>query len=522
MSDQALFSDDEPLFGGNDDDNSTTQHHQTWKVLIADDEPDVHKVTRMVLHNFTFDGFNLELISAYSGQEAKDIMAERDDIALAILDVVMEDEHAGLEVARYIREDLHNRYTRLVLRTGQPGQAPENEVIRNYDINDYKDKTELTTTKLNTLLYATLRSYRDICTLNQHRKGLEGVIQASTEVFGSGTLNKFASAVLSQITNLLGLEQSALYCSSITHDTQLNIETRTFRILAATGDMQSTHNVASMEDLPDQVQEGFKQVLADHKSHYHEDYYIGYFSTQKGSESLLYVTFHHELSELDKQLLEIYAANVAITYENLLMRDDIQETQKELVYMLGEAVEQRSKETGAHVKRVAQISQLLAKAYGLPEREAELIKLASPLHDVGKIAIPDNILNKPGKHTAEEWEIMQTHALVGEEILAKSDKRILQLGSIIAGQHHEKWNGSGYPRGLKGEEIHIAGRITALADVFDALGSKRCYKEAWPIEKIIAIIKEESGEQFEPKLVDLFEENLDELVAIREKFPDSY
>ena len=522
MSDQALFSDDGPLFGDDVDEQSKNEGNETWKVLIADDEPDVHKVTQMVLHNFSFDGRKLELISAYTGQEAKDIMANRDDIALAILDVVMEDEHAGLEVARYIRENLRNRYTRLVLRTGQPGQAPENEVIRNYDINDYKDKTELTTTKLNTLLYATLRSYRDICTLNQNRKGLEGVIKASTEVFSSGTLNKFASAVLTQITALLGLEQSALYCSSITHDTQLDIETRSFRILAATGDMESTHTIASIEDLPAQVQEGFKEVLADHKSHYHKDYYIGYFSTQKGSESLLYVTYHHELSDLDKQLLEIYAANVAVTYENLLMRDDIQETQKELVYMLGEAVEQRSKETGAHVKRVAQISQLLATAYGLPEQEAELIKLASPLHDVGKVGIPDSILNKPGKHTPEEWEIMKTHAMIGEEILAKSDKRILQLGSIIAGQHHEKWNGNGYPRGLKGEEIHVAGRITALADVFDALGSKRCYKEAWPIEKIIAIIKEEKGEQFEPRLVDIFEENIDALIAIREKFPDSY
>lgn len=521
MSDQALFDDNEPLFGS-DDKPSAVSVDQTWKILIADDEPDVHKVTRMVLHNFTFDGLKLELISAYSGQEAKDIMASRDDIALAMLDVVMEDEHAGLEVARFIREDLKNPYTRLVLRTGQPGQAPESEVIRNYDINDYKDKTELTTTKLNTLLYATLRSYRDICTLNQNRKGLEGVIKASTEVFSSGTLNKFASAVLAQITNLLGLEQSALYCSSITHDTQLNIETRTFRILAATGDMETNHAVTSLEDLPEQVRQGFTKVLADHQSHYHEDYYIGYFSSQKGSESLLYVTFHHELSDLDKQLLEIYAANVAVTYENLLMRDDIQETQKELVYMLGEAVEQRSKETGAHVKRVAQISQLLAIAYDLPEQEAELIKLASPLHDVGKVGIPDSILNKPGKHTAEEWEVMKTHALIGEDILAKSDKRILQLGSIIAGQHHEKWDGTGYPRGLQGEEIHIAGRITALADVFDALGSKRCYKDAWPIGKIIAIIKDERGKQFEPKLVDLFEENIEALVAIREKFPDSY
>jgi len=521
MSEEALFSDDEPLFGGDDSPSTNVQMENKWNILIADDEPDVHKVTKMVLHNFQFDGRSIELISAYSGAEAKQIMAERDDIALAILDVVMEEDYAGLEVARYIREDLKNRYTRLVLRTGQPGQAPENEVIRNYDINDYKDKTELTTTKLNTLLYATLRSYRDICTLNEHRKGLESVIEASSEVFSAGTLNKFATAVLSQITLLLGLEQSALYCSSITQDKKLDIETRRFRILAATGDMPVKQDYASLEELPPQISQGFKSVLNQHHSQYFDDHYIGYFSTQKGSESLLYVSLHNELSDLDKQLLEIYAANVAITYENLLMRDDIQETQKELVYMLGEAVEQRSKETGAHVRRVAQISRLLALKYGLPEEEAELIKLASPLHDVGKVGIPDSILNKPGKHTPEEWEIMVTHALIGEEILAKSDKRILQLGSIIAGQHHEKWNGKGYPRGLAGEDIHIAGRITALADVFDALGSKRCYKEPWPLDKITAIIQEERGQHFDPKLVDLLMDNIDEIAAIREEFPDS-
>jgi response regulator RpfG family c-di-GMP phosphodiesterase len=276
-----------------------------------------------------------------------------------------------------------------------------------------------------------------------------------------------------------------------------------------------------LEELPPQISQGFKSVLNQHHSQYFDDHYIGYFSTQKGSESLLYVSLHNELSDLDKQLLEIYAANVAITYENLLMRDDIQETQKELVYMLGEAVEQRSKETGAHVRRVAQISRLLALKYGLPEEEAELIKLASPLHDVGKVGIPDSILNKPGKHTPEEWDVMVTHALIGEEILAKSDKRILQLGSIIAGQHHEKWNGKGYPRGLAGEDIHIAGRITALADVFDALGSKRCYKEPWPLDKITAIIQEERGQHFDPKLVDLLMDNIDEIAAIREEFPDS-
>jgi len=517
MTDDFLFAEDNDA---TEEPSSPIPEKPLWRVLVADDEPDVHRITRMVLTGFQFDGRKVELLSAYSGEEARQIMRENDDIAMALLDVVMEEDHAGLNVARYIREELNNRYTRIILRTGQPGQAPEQEVIRTYDINDYKDKTELTTTKLNTLMYATLRSYRDICTLNEHRRGLERVIRASAEVFSAGKIKHFASAVLDQVTNLLGLEQTALYCSSTTHLDKLNIHEKRFRVLAATGDMQEFTDMDSFETMPDYIRKGFEEAMSSHHSQYYDDYYIGYFASERGSESLLYVKYHKEPSALDKQLLEIYATNVAITYENLLMREDILETQRELVYMLGEAVEQRSKETGAHVKRVAKVSEILATAYGLSEEESELIKLASPLHDIGKVAIPDSILNKPGKLDAEEWEIMKTHAGIGRDILGKSERKILQLGSIIAGEHHERWDGNGYPNGSKEEEIHIAGRITALADVFDALGSKRCYKEPWDINDILDLIKGESGKQFDPKLVELLLDNLDEIVAIREQFPD--
>lgn len=517
MTDDFLFADDDNV---SEESASNQPEKQVWRVLVADDEPDVHRITRMVLAGFQFDGRKVELISAYSGEEARQVMIDNNNIAMALLDVVMEEDHAGLNVARFIREELNNRYTRIVLRTGQPGQAPEQEVIRTYDINDYKDKTELTTTKLNTLMYATLRSYRDICTLNEHRRGLESVIKASAEVFSAGEIKHFASAVLHQVTNLLGLEQTALYCSSSTHYDSLNINEKRFRVLAATGDMQQISDVNSFESIPGFIRDGFEKAMAERTSQYYDNYYIGYFASERGSESLMYVKYRTEPSELDKQLLEIYATNVAITYENLLMREDILETQRELVYMLGEAVEQRSKETGAHVKRVAKVSRLLASAYGLSIEEAELMKLASPLHDVGKVAIPDSILNKPGKHDQDEWEVMKSHASIGQDILAKSERKILQLGSIIAGQHHERWDGSGYPQGLSGEDIHIAGRITALADVFDALGSKRCYKEPWSTEKILELIKGESGKHFEPKLVDLLLENIDEINKIREQFPD--
>ncbi|MCD6259559.1 MAG: HD domain-containing protein, partial [Helicobacteraceae bacterium] len=201
---------------------------------------------------------------------------------------------------------------------------------------------------------------------------------------------------------------------------------------------------------------------------------------------------------------------------------EIEETQKEVVFTMGAIGESRSKETGNHVKRVAEYSKLLALYYGLDSREAEILKQASPMHDIGKVAIPDAILNKPGKFTQEEFEYMKRHAEIGYEMLKGSTRELLKAASIVAYEHHEKWDGSGYPRGLKEEQIHIYGRITALADVFDALGSDRCYKEAWSDEKIFQLFKEERAKHFDPSLVDLFFEHLDEFLKIRTKFQDQF
>lgn len=202
------------------------------------------------------------------------------------------------------------------------------------------------------------------------------------------------------------------------------------------------------------------------------------------------------------------------------LNDEITNTQKEVIYTMGEIAETRSKETGNHVKRVAEYSKVLALKYGLDEKEAELLKLASPMHDIGKVGIPDSILNKPGKLTFDEFEIMKTHAQLGYDMLKYSSKPILKAASIVAYYHHEKYDGSGYPRGLKGEDIHIYGRITAIADVFDALGSDRVYKKAWEDERIFELFKEEKGKHFDPKLIDIFFENLDEIYKIRNMFKD--
>ncbi|MEA3288590.1 MAG: two-component system response regulator [Campylobacterota bacterium] len=202
------------------------------------------------------------------------------------------------------------------------------------------------------------------------------------------------------------------------------------------------------------------------------------------------------------------------------INQELEETQREVIFTMGSIGERRSKETGYHVTRVALYSELLAKHYGLEDKEVQMLKEASPMHDIGKVAIPDEILNKPARFTPEEFEHMKEHAIHGYEMLKYSNRPLLKTAAIVASEHHEKWDGTGYPNGLKGEQIHIYGRITALADVFDALGSYRVYKDAWSDDEIFKLFKDEKGKHFDPQLIDIFFDNLDQFLSIRDKFAD--
>ena len=200
------------------------------------------------------------------------------------------------------------------------------------------------------------------------------------------------------------------------------------------------------------------------------------------------------------------------------LKQEMIETQRELVTTLGEVIETRSGETGNHVKRVAKIARFLGEKIHLSPPEIEVLEMASPLHDVGKIGIPDNILHKPGKLNNEECLCMQKHTSIGKNILKYSDRTLLTSARAIAHQHHERWDGSGYPKGLHGLDINVFARITALADVYDALSMDRCYKKAWPEEKVLAYIKREKGCYFDPQLVEIFFQNVDEIRSIRQRY----
>jgi response regulator RpfG family c-di-GMP phosphodiesterase len=515
MSDEFLFAaEPEPV---------QSVSNGSWKVLIVDDEPEVHAVTRLALNDFSFQQKRLEFISAYSGEEAQKILATQPDIAVVLLDVVMETDDAGLKVASYIRETLHNHFVRIILRTGQPGQAPERQVIVNYDINDYKSKTELTAQKLFTVMMSSLRSYRDIISLEQSRQGLEKIINASVDLFSSHSMEQFIDGVLQQLTSVLGCDEDALIVSSsLVAGNMQTTDPHDLVVFAGQGEFERKEGKPIKEVLDPALLEAFEAALQTKDIVYRDNYLVAYCCSKFTQGSLLYVSgLPGPMNENQKKLIELFAQNVQVAYENVQLQHEVEDTQREIVYRLSEAVEQRSVETGNHVRRIAFICYELAKAYGLSELDAEKLMFAAPLHDVGKVGIPDNILNKPEGLNEQEWQVMQTHASIGFNILKGSKRAIVQAGAIIARDHHEKWDGSGYPDGKQGEQIHIYARIAALADVYDALRHRRCYKDAWTLEQVLAEIDSQAGKQFEPKLVTVFKTIVPKLEAILQKYPDS-
>lgn len=324
-----------------------------WKILLVDDEEDVIEVSRLVLEDLRFDGRPLDILDARSAQEARVMFEQHADIALAFIDVVMETEHAGLDLVKYVRDQLGNRHTRLILRTGNPGAAPQREIVQYFEIDDYKEKTELTADRLETSVYTSLRSYRNLMS-------------------------------------------------------------------------------------------------------------------------------------------------------NIRLRQDLLDAQTEVLNRLCGAIESRSKETGTHVRRIALYSRQLGELYGLPHTQLDLLEAAAPMHDIGKVATPDDILNKPGPLTEEEWAVMRRHPEEGYRLLAHPQLAVMQTGAEIALSHHEKWDGSGYPGGLAGDAIPVFGRIVAIVDVFDAMLSRRAYKEAWSLDRVFADMSALRGSHFDPRLLDLF------------------
>lgn len=520
--DDRQLHDNEQMFFAEEEQQSTTvidgNSRKFWKVLVVDDEEDVHRVTRMVFDDFSFGGRRIKLYSCYSNSEAQQWLKENPDVAIVLLDVVMEEQDSGLQLVHYIRRELANRLVRIILRTGQPGQAPEEQVVLEYDINDYKSKTELTSQRLFTTVVAALRGYRDLVTIDRSRKGLEKIITASAGIFESRSLEEFVSGVLMQFVSLLGMENESLYMHT-SGFTATNDELG-LHVLAATGKYEHLSTDEELDgSIPDEIFEKISEALNKKQAVIQDNYYIGFFRSKNGTENIIFLERPAPLEEWEKNMVDIFCSNVTIAFDNIYLNQELEETQKEIIFILGELIERRSAETRNHVRRVSEYCRMLGDKYGLEKDDQEVLRVASAMHDIGKLCVPDSVLQKPGKLSSAEFELIKTHASAGGELFQVSRRNILYYAAIIAGQHHERWDGSGYPNRLQGEDIHLFARITSVADVFDALSSDRVYRKALPLQEVVDYFKSQRGKQFDPQLTDLLLANLDELEQIRKLMP---
>ena len=502
------------VFAAEEAKETSVRKNRNWKLLIVDDEEDVHSITRMVLEGFEFEGQRLEFLSAFSAKEGLRVMAANPDVAVMLLDVVMETGHAGLDLARQVREELGNSLVRIILRTGQPGQAPERQVIINYDINDYKSKSELTAQKLFTAVTTGIRSYRDLRVIDASRQGLEDIIAASANLFMSDSLELFARGVLTQMTSLLHLEDSSMYmgdASGLAARDRLD----DFIIVAGTGDFSNLESRLASEVLLEREMALIRHAALENQCFFSESTYAGCFGMASGARHVLFLRVPRQLSPLERDLIQVFAANVTVAFENLQLNQEIAQTHREVIFTLGEVVENRALVGGVHVHRVAEMAWLLGRHAGLSAEDCDLLRLAMPMHDVGKVAIPDSVLLKSGPLDEVERRIIERHPRLGYDILHRSGNHIMQVAARIALEHQEAWDGSGYPSGLKGEQIHIFSRIARVVDVLDCLLSRRAYKEPWTVDDALAHLEEQRGRLFDPALVDALLRHREEFLAMR-------
>lgn len=503
------------IFSNEDELSEESASHHKWKVLVVDDDVLVHNTTKLVLADFKFEDKRIELFNAYSSQEAKKILKEHSDIAVIFLDVVMETEDSGLRMVKYIREDMKNSLTRIILRTGQPGQAPEEKVIVDYDINDYKTKTELTVQKLYTTLITALRSYRDLIKIERNRKGLKHIISSSSTLFEATSLKRFTYGLLTQLSALFEYEDEAYFhrtsgLAAVGHQGSLTI-------IAANGEFSNFIDLEAENVLPYRILNLMKQASKEKRSLIGNDYFVGYYKSLGVIENFIIFDHLNLKDDIDKELLELFSSNISIAFDNIYLNQKIVKTQKEIIMRLGEVFESRSEESGRHVRRVSDYTELMARLLGLEENKCQSMKLTAPLHDIGKIGISESILYKPARLSEEEFDIVKQHTLIGHSLLSDSDSDFIIEAADIALKHHENWDGTGYPNGLKAEEIPIESRIVAFVDVFDSLSQKRVYKEAWDIETIKEYMKEQRGKKFDPKIVDMFFAHFDEFYKIMQQ-----
>lgn len=468
-----------------------------WKLLVVDDEPDVRALTRLNLGGFAFADRELEILEAGSAYEARGVLQADPDVAVALIDVVMETDDAGLRLVEFIRTELGNTMMRLLIRTGQPGLAPERFVIDHYDIDDYKDKTELTASRLYTTVRAAVKSYRDLRTIEFNRQGLLRVLEAAPDIYriSNRSLNQFFEGVLTQIIGLCNLSESS-FISTIS-GAIATFDDNDVTVQAVSGNLVSQERFDHIRDqcaqalLSGMPAEGLRK-----------DAYVVPLLVGRKPAGFIYIEPTQNLKEADRSLIKMVAQQCASALENLRLHIDLEQSYDHVIDMLAKVAEYKDHTTGSHIRRIDDYTCLVAQELGIPEAQAAWMGKASRLHDVGKVGIPDAVLAKPGPLTDDEFALIRTHTHIGGSIL--QGDTVLALACDVALHHHERWDGLGYPEGRPAREFSLITRIVSVVDVFDALVSRRPYKAGWAPEDAVAEIQRGSGTQFDPTVVAAF------------------
>ncbi|MRJ45034.1 EAL domain-containing protein [Idiomarina loihiensis] len=312
-----VSSQDEPLFLHDDDEVTPAEYSKGfWKILIVDDDQEIHAVTKMALADVIISGRQLEFFHAYSGSEALDRLTEHDDIAMVLLDVVMETDDAGLKVAQAIREQLGNDEIRIVLRTGQPGYAPEESVVKNYDINDYKTKTELTRSRLLTTVFSAVRSYQQLCTINENRRGLRKIIHSASNLMEKHSIVNFSEGVVTQIASLLGLSAEGIVGARAPH------KDNDILVLGAAGHFANSINKSLSTLNSDEIEKNVRKCLNEQR-HIHTDTATVFFIDGQAHQAAAYIETKNAVAEYDQELLEVFLANIAVGFENANLFEEL-------------------------------------------------------------------------------------------------------------------------------------------------------------------------------------------------------
>ena len=492
-----------------------------WRVLVVDDEPEVHTITRLALRDCEFLHRGLAFIFANSAAEARAVFIAQPDVALAFIDVVMETDHAGLELVTFVRQQLGNAAVRLILRTGQPGAAPEREVIRDFDIDDYLAKTSITASKLYTATISSLRAYQRIRSLQttqqqleRYRDGLEDLIDASDNLRETRSLKQLAQGLLQQLGGLLhGSRQSLLV--QVKGASADNFEPG-FDVLAQAGCREDPPEPPIDPEVLAHLSESLRRESSIHAG----DVYVGYFPGGRGQVYLIYMDGVDQDDELALRLLTRFCRNIVLAFEQLHQELELLDSQSEIIFSLCGLLEARTGSCSNHERRVAHLSRLLARGLGLSALDCQTLFSISPLHDIGLAMLPSAPLHPDRPLDDAGQASWRSHPCQGADWLSRSAPPVLQAAATVALQHLEHYDGNGHPLGLHGSEIHLHARVVALAHAFDTLMHQGPQQPALPLPEVIATLKAGRGHRFDPQLVDLLLECLDEALAILHQHPD--